>query len=146
MTSFLDEIFALVRDVNLAKVKAPDGEVDEFEKVVGDFPDSAKRLWEVRNRLGSAMAEIAKEGLHSVAGLSVMDLGDDDKLTPRQEEIFAKLKLQNERKKAVDTLMWAEVHCAFPSTAGKSVGVRKGWKVVLRPLQLPPSLSALFGL
>ena len=143
MNTFLEEIIAGLKDVNLDEMKEPDEKVGDFEKILGVAPEHAKRLWAMREKLAASGLLLVKELKDLAMNLK---MGDTPPLS-RIEELRTDLQSITDRIDILNGHFWNEVRRTF-KVWGKDVGLRKGWQVVLTPPSqsaLPFPFSALFG-
>ncbi|MCX6760222.1 MAG: hypothetical protein NTW46_02670 [Candidatus Nealsonbacteria bacterium] len=116
---------------------APKSKVEKGEKVIGVLPDELKRFYAVydasADELDAAHVQIEAE----------IDAVKDPKDATREkaDDIALRHELCHTRHEIVWNFFWGNVRLAFPEIISeRSIGIRKGWKVVVMP---PPSLEQL---
>lgn len=115
----------------------PEAEINpEEEHLVGVMTDELKRLftlWEGTLKAGNDLVEkvVAEIPLAGIEGIDLEDLKKlDGELKKKVEAAEAELNLLRRRADALGAAFWLSVREEFSGLEGKSIGVRKGFKII----------------
>lgn len=141
---FLRVLLEEVEALDLSKVPDPlEGvEVKDNQHVVGDMPDSVKRLLVVRIRLSNALTEASRKLKHAQ-----IDAEHDKSLADEVQHLSAEYLVVNEEYGTVNAAFWAEVYAVMPPVLEHSNAVvLPGWQIGYEDKDDLPSSGSFFVL
>ena len=119
----------------------PAAEVQEGEMVVGELPDDLKAVYAVLSNSRWAMREQCKTVDRR---LEELRRTPPSEIKPGDRGFVAEHKLLHKQTEIIGDIFWHGVREAFPGLAtAKSIGLRKGWKVIIAQPQPPVEIMEL---
>lgn len=113
----------------------PESIPEEGEHFIGLLPDELKRLYAVWRKRENSMHKLAADALFAAASIVadsglIRDSESCKKLDKDIKSMEAKVALLHEEEEALRSMFWVSVRDCFPELGAKTIGLRKGFKVV----------------